>query len=222
MRFLIELDGAVLDVQSAWYDMHVAAAKQVGWSTLDRRSYWRELRKAGDQSVLLRGARPAKVASYTQAFARLVESEPAIEAMHPHDSVEEVLRGLGDFGKCVAITLGLNYAGRRRQLDRIGLTPCFVRSERLSDDPRRRPGELKVLAEQEPRTLVVASNDALIRAGAAADFVTVGVSCGGCVAERLHQAGASVVYHTLEGLLESVKSGATDLIQAGLLPAPLG
>lgn len=221
MRFLIELDGAVLDVQSAWYTMHVAAAKEVGWSTLDRRSYWRELRKAGDQSVVLRGAKPAKVASYNRAFARLVESDAAIAAMRPHDSVEEVLHALGNFGECVAITLGLNDAGRRQHLDKIGLTPCFIRAERLSDDPRRRPGELKVLAEKEPRTLVVASTDALVRAGGAADFITVGVSCGGCVAERLHQAGASVVYRTLEGLLESVKAGAADLIQAGLLPAPL-
>jgi len=51
--------------------------------------------------------------------------------------------------------------------------------------------------------------------------VSVGVSVGPCSLARLHQAGASVVYKALHELSASIRDGAADLVQAGLLPRSL-
>jgi phosphoglycolate phosphatase-like HAD superfamily hydrolase len=97
----------------------------------------------------------------------------------------------------------------------------FKQFERLDPDPRRRPAELKILAKASPRTIVVSASDALVRSAGSAELITVGISSGNCTGPRLHQAGASVVYKELAELVESLQTGARDLVQAGLLPRSL-
>lgn len=85
-------------------------------------------------------------------------------------------------------------------------------------DPRRRPAELRVLAAGERRVVVAAASDALIRAAREAGFFALGISNGPCSTARLQQAGADVVYKSLEELADSIETGGADLIRAGLPP----
>ena len=68
---------------------------------------------------------------------------------------------------------------------------------------------------------MAAANDALIRAAGEADLFALGMTCGASGARRLFQAGAALVYRDLDQLVESLQTGAADMIEAGLLPAPL-
>ena len=74
----------------------------------------------------------------------------------------------------------------------------------------------------DPRAVVVASTDTLLRSADAADLLTVGIASGICFATRLHRAGAKVAYAELGELADSLRNGAKDLIQAGVPPLPLG
>ena len=62
----------------------------------------------------------------------------------------------------------------------------------------------------------------LIRSADSAELFTVGVACGNCTAARLHRAGARVVYKETDELVFSLRSGARDLIDADMLPLPMG
>jgi phosphoglycolate phosphatase-like HAD superfamily hydrolase len=106
-------------------------------------------------------------------------------------------------------------------LGRCGLARFFTGVNALDLDPRRRPAQLKSLAGSDAVTIVVGSTDVMLRSASAAELFLVGISSGPCIAARLHQAGATVVYLTLGILLDSLCFGATDLIRAGLRPLPL-
>ena len=94
--------------------------------------------------------------------------------------------------------------------------------ETIDSDPRRRPAELRVLSQGDPRTVVVASDDSIIRAAGTAELFAVGVAGGSCSVDRLHAAGADIVYRDVDGLIDSLRGGASDMIRAGLLPAARG
>lgn len=222
MRFIIEFDGVVCDVSAAWFAAHQAAAKDVGWSRLDQVTFWRLTRTKGKEADLLPGAREGKLAEYHARFAVHVESDDLVAKAVPQEGAAGQLRCLASKGPCVLVALGRNVAGRAAVLQKEGLGNFFAEVQRISDDPRRRPAELKVLAGGERRVMVVASTDALIRSAAAAELFTVGMPLGACAAKRLHAAGASIVYDDLGELITSLRSGGADLIKAGLLPAELG
>ncbi len=218
MRFIIELDGPVFDIATAYYRAHCDVAAELGWSRLDRATFWRRVRKDGPQANLLPGARPVKLSAYQSRFQEHLESDDLVELYEPHADIDVTLPNLGRRGSFCLITLGTNLAARRSAIERAGLTSLFSQFEALDPDPRRRPGELRNLADGDGRTLVAATSETVIRAAGAADLVPVGLTCGACSSARLFQAGAGVVYRNLEDLESSLGSGAEDLIRAGLLP----
>lgn len=221
MRFIIEFDGPVCDTSAAHYAAHQAAAKDVGWSRLDQATFWRLTRTKGREADLLPGAREGKLTEYHAKFAELVESSELLEKASPEEAAAQHLRFLKGQGACVLVTIGRNLAARSAILERAGLRSFFADAQSLSDDPRRRPAELKALASGDRRTIVVAATDALIRSAGQAEIFTVGVPLGSCTEKRLHQAGAAIVYGDLGDLVASVQAGAADLVKAGLLPASL-
>lgn len=221
LRFIIEFDGLVFDPAAIYYAAHQAAASDVGWSRLNQATFWRLLRTKGRQADLLPGAKPVKIADYEERFAVHLESDALVSFYQPQPDLRQVLAQLAHAGACCLITLGSNLAGRRTVLEKYGLAGLFSRFDGLEADPRRRPAELRRLAEADPRTLVVAASDALIRSAGEAGLLSVGIAAGACSVARLYQAGASVVYKTLHELSASVRNGAADLIQAGLLPRSL-
>ena len=156
-----------------------------------------------------------------KALRERLEDDDLVSQYSPHNGIETVLAKLAREGSCSLVTLGVNLGARRRVLDHVHLSPFFTQIQKLDPDPRRRPAELKILATDDPRTVVIASTDSLIRAAGSAELFTAGIASGPCAAPRLHRAGADVVYARIDELAASLASGAPDLIRAGLLPPPV-
>lgn len=221
MRFIIEFDGPVFDPAPVYYAAHQAAVAEVGWSRLDQATFWRLLRTKGRQADLLPGAKPVKIADYEKRFNAHLESDALVASYQPQPDTRDALLQLAHAGTCCLITMGSNVAGRRTVLEKHGLAGILEQFDGLEADPRLRPAELRRLGEADPRTLVVAASDALIRSAGEAGVLGVGIAVGPCSVARLHQAGAGVVYKALHELSASIRDGAADLVQAGLLPRSL-
>lgn len=231
MTFVVQLDGVVFDTAEAFYEAHRRAAGEVGWSTLDQRTFWRMTRKQGGEANFLRGAKPPKQAAYTARFVEALETDEVITRLHPHDGIRALLADLAARGSVVGVTLASNLERRLAILDESKLAGAFTDQPRraggsarvhtLDPDPRRRPEQIRVLADGDARAIVVAASEVIVRSASAAEMFTVGIASGDCSDERLHQAGATIVYRTLAGLVESLQSGGQDLIRVGLLPPPL-
>jgi phosphoglycolate phosphatase-like HAD superfamily hydrolase len=221
VRIIIEFDGPVFDPAPLCYAAHQAAATDVGWSRLDQATFRRLMRTKGKQADFLPGAKPAKIAEYDRRFAEHVESDALLAAYGPQPEVRETLAQLARVASCSLMTAWSNLDGRRVALEKHGLAGFAERLEAVESDPRRRPAQLRRLGEGDPRTLVAAATDSLIRSAVEAELFTVGIASGGCSVARLHQAGANVVYKELHELATSLRSGAADLIGAGLLPPSL-
>lgn len=218
MMILIEFDGVLADVRAVYYAAHCRSARESGWSWLDEPTFWRLIRTKGRQSGLLPGARAGLVESYHARFESEVEATENIAQFDSRPGCAAALRKLARHGSCASVTVGCNVDARRAVLESGKIGAVVDRLDGLHEDPRRRPGELTILATRQPRTMVVAAGDALIRAAGQAGLFCVGVSSGSCSARRLHQAGADVVYSNLEELVDSLNRGAPDLIRVGLLP----
>lgn len=222
MRFVVQLDGVVLDLAEAFYEAHRRTAGEVGWSTLDQRTFWRMTRKQGNEANFLRGAKPQKLATYAARFVEVAEADEMIALLRPHEGVQEQLADLSARGSVIGVTLGSNLKRRRAILDESKLAGAFTEVHSLDPDPRRRPGQIRVLTDGNARAIVVAASEVMVRSASSAEMFTVGIASGDCSNERLHQAGATIVYRTLAELVDSLQTGGQDLIRAGLLPPPLG
>ena len=219
---MVQLDGVVFDLAGAYFEAHRRAADAVGWSTLEQRTFWRMTRKEGAEANFLRGAKPSKQTAYTARFLEALEADEVINHLRPHDGVKALLGDIASRGPVVGVTLGANIERRRSILDETKLADAFAEVHPLDPDPRRRPGQIRVLADGDARTIVIAASDVLLRSSSSAEMFSVGIASGACSVERLHQAGATVVYRALDELVESLRTGGQDLIRAGLLPPPLG
>lgn len=218
MRLILEFDGAVFDLEPLYYNLHCAIAAELGWSQLDRGTYWRITRKTGRNANVLPGARPVKLEAYHRRFSERLETDDSLLTYEAHADIKRTVILLQRYGACHLITVGSNSTARTRVLGRYDFSGLFPEVLSLNTDPRRRPGELRVLAAGDPRTLVASSSGAITRAAGAADLLAVGIACGACSESRLYQAGAAIVYRSLQDLAQSLNSGAEDLIRAGLLP----
>ena len=222
MNIIVEIDGPVLDVAPAWYRAHREAAAKVGWAALDRPTFWRLTRKQGREANLLRGAKPVKIKAYHAAFNERLEADETVATYESYEGVDRVLASLASKGSVRLVTLGSNVDARRAILKQHDLMRCVERVERLTDDPRKRPGELRILTAGEPRSLVVASGDSLMRAAGEADIPMVGVPRGPCSKDRLHRAGADVMFTDIEDVWAAIAEGSQELERAGLLPPAIG
>lgn len=221
LRFIIEFDGVVADVVAGLFAAHQAAAREVGWSALDRATFWRLYRTQGRGAPMLPAAKPPKLAEYQTRFELRAEAEESIAAFSLVEEVSAVLTRLAALGPCHLVTLGANIDARMKLVDRGGLRRFFQRIERLDVDPRKRPAELKLLSARDPRTIVACGTDALVRSAGSAELFSVGISSGPCIAAKLHQAGASIVLADLEAMVASWQTGGAELVRAGLLPRSL-
>jgi phosphoglycolate phosphatase-like HAD superfamily hydrolase len=221
VRFIIELDGLVLDIVPSSYAVHRSVAEELGWSSLEPATFRRITRKDGRRANILPGAKPGKVEAYYARYAEQIETDAAIMAHPPQPDIETVLAALGRYGACSGITLGANLVARRGWVEQHGLGTHMVEVQVLDTDPRRRPGALKVLAEGDKRAIVIASGEGVLRAAGGAELFAVGMDTGLVSKKRLFQAGAAVVYGGFSDLIDSLQVGFPDLVQAGLLPLPM-
>lgn len=224
MNFIIDCDGPIIDVRPVHYNAFREVVAELGWSCLDEATYWRLVRSKGREANLLPGAKPIKHAKLHERFAEVVESTEIAGIGEPHGgrAMKETIQALARHGRCAVVTLGTNVETRRKVLERHGIGSLLACTERLSDDPRRRPAELTALSQGDRHTIVAASSDAIIRAAREANLFALGISTGSCSAARLHQAGADLVYSGLDELTASLAKGTPDLIAAGLPPLSLG
>ncbi|MEE9297152.1 MAG: hypothetical protein V3W34_19605 [Phycisphaerae bacterium] len=222
MNLIIEIDGPVLDVAPLWYRLHREVAAAVGWSALDQATFWGLTRKQGREARLLPGAKPLKLKKYHARFDERLEADEILEGHEPHETIDRVLASLSTKGSLSLVTLGSNVPARRAVLERYNLLRFADRIEGLDADPRRRPSELRTLADDDKRSLVAAASDSLVRAAAEAGILAVGVPRGPCSPERLYRAGADIVYKDLESLRAAIVEGSEELTRAGLLPPALG
>jgi len=151
VRFIIELDGLVLDIVPSSHATHCAVAGELGWSSLDPATFRRITRKDGRRANILPGAKPNKVEAYHARYEERIETDAAVAAHPPQPDIETALAALGRYGVCSGITLGTNLAARRRWIEKHGLGIHIAEVQALDADPRRRPGALQVLAEGDKR-----------------------------------------------------------------------
>ncbi len=218
MTFIIEYDGPITDLRPVYYQVYGEVATEVGWSCLDEASYWRLIRTRGREAVVLPGARPVKLKTFWTRFDQRIEEDDVVARYGLQPGIEDALDTIVRHGRCCLVTAGSNITARRRLVEKMGLADQLTRMERLDNDPRRRPGELRTLGGEDRRILVVAGSDAVARSAGQAELLTVGISSGSCSVSRLRRAGADIVYSAISELAESLQGGAKDLIQAGLLP----
>ena len=222
MRFLIEFDGVIANVEEAWHAAHASAASAVGWAKLDRATFWRLLRAQGFEANFLPGAKPVKQAEHVALLQRGMDVAETIARCGLSPDAEKGLVALAGRGALIGVTLGANVDARREWLARHRLGGLVPRCEALHADARRRPAEIVALAEKDRQAMVVAGGDALVRSADGAGVFTVGVSTGPCVAARLHRAGARMVFGTLDELAAALRDGAPELVRAGLPTSPIG
>ena len=219
MQTIIEVDGVLLDLRSAYYVAHRKAAEEVGWAHLSEAEFWSTLRKHGHTAPVLRGAKPIKQAQYADAFAQRLESEEALAELRAQPAAVQLLRILRGDRRLSLVTLGQNIAARQAALDRAGLRGHDAGLTTLNADPRRRAGELSALGGGDSRAIVVAASDVLLRAAGSANLMGIGVSSGACAPNRLHQAGASVVFPDAAALVEAILAGSAQLARVGIASA---
>jgi len=218
VRFLIEFDGPLVDVEPVYSAAYRGAIEQAGWSRIDHDTFWRLFRAKGRQADLLPGAKPAKVEAFWADFEARLDSHAYLSAMTPFDTTRGAVQKLAKDKKIIVVFLGGNGAARRAVLEKHGLLEWVNRVEAVPSDPRLRPAALRNLAAGDKRTIAVTTSDTLIRAANEAELVSVGLTCGPCAAPRLHRAGVGVVYASLIELVDSLRNGGAELAIAGLLP----
>lgn len=218
---IIEVDGPLLDVAPVQYAAHQAAARTVGWSSLDQGTFWRLMRTKGREAIFLPGARPAKLTEYQTRFTEALETDSVWDPCKCHAGIEAVSKNLGGCCKTFYVTLGSNSGARLAVLRRGRFAGDPLEVLPLSSDPRRRPAELKLLIAGCSHSIVVASSDSLIRAAGSAELLSAGISSGPCTPARLQQAGADVVYDSIAAFAAALAERSPDLIRAGLPPEAL-
>ncbi len=221
MRLIIEFDGIVGAVLPAHYALHKRIAKDVGWSHVDEPTFRRLIRKEGPNAAVLRSAPTTKQAEYRRLFDAAFEDTESIDSFTIRPDFLKHFPSLAGAGSCCLTTMGTNLTARRDWLKRSQPKMTSMVFEAINEDPRKRPAELKFLADREPRAVVVATNDSLVRAAGSAELFSVGLPLGTCSAARLHQAGADIVFKDLDEFTDSLQAGAPRLVQAGLMPLPL-
>jgi beta-phosphoglucomutase-like phosphatase (HAD superfamily) len=222
MKFLLEVDGPVLDFEPAHYRAYREAAAAVGWSAVDAATWRRLVRTKGRDSAMLPGATPLKLKDFYARFEVRAEADDIVDLAVAQPWAAEVLAALRKLGVVSFLTPGRNSIRRRAKLIAGMLIPAAENVVSVEADPRQRAGQLRELSGGVRRCLVVAATDALIRAAREAELFSVGTACGTCATPRLQAAGADTVYRNPTELVQSLQSGAADLIRAGLPPASLG
>ena len=219
MKIILELDGPVFDVEPVYWAAYSRAAGELGMARKDRRVYWNAVRRGAGVGDMLVGAKPRHLVRYRERFPEWLETDECLAEAVAHQCAADELRALEVGGHAMSlVTLGSNAAARQKLLDSADLSKYFSRMARMVSDPFQRIAQMKELAEEHPRVLVVASSEPLVKLANEADLIVVGVSSGPCIGRRLTQAGARMTFGDLEELGNELASGARALVAAGLPP----
>lgn len=219
MRFIIECDGPVLDVQPAHWAAFSAACQELGLARTDASDFWRAVRRGDNDGQLIRGAKPLKIREFRRLYDQHLQSDEIIAAMQPHDDSTAALRSLANLAQCILIGPATNREARQRLLDGHDLSIHFTRMKSLSPDRGYRIDQLRTLAEGDRQTLCAVSSQSMILACEAADLFAVGIANGPCSHERLTRTGARCIFPTLADLAADLSARCPELTSAGFVTA---
>jgi hypothetical protein len=215
MRVGVELEGLLYDVQGSSYEAFRRAVGRVQWSAVDAATFWRLWRTKGERAVLLPGARPVKSARFLELFAEELEGDETIGAYLSRPGQGDLTRALERFGPVTILTSGTEVAARGRLMAKGGPRRKSESLTAVCGDLAARTAVLARWSGGRP-ALVIASGGSLTRAACEAGIFVVGVANGSCIGQRLHQAGADLVYPDTEQLLNALRGGGEQLVRAGL------
>lgn len=220
MKFILECDGVVLDVQPAYWAAYTAVCAELGAPRIDPAAFWRAIRKGAADGDLVRGVKPTRLRDFRRRFDERLEADEGIAAIEPHSDVGRALATLRQAGECVLVSTGPNRTARQKLLDAANLSVHFSRMKALSEDRGYRIDQLRVLSDGDPQTVVAAASETLILSAEDSELFAAGVASGTCTRPRLTRAGARVVFADLADLAECVAAGADELVSAGLAGKP--
>ncbi len=219
LLIVIELEGAVVDVEPAHWHAYSQTAEAFGLPRTDRAAFWRIVRTGKPLAQALKGIKPKQLLEFEAKYQEALESDAAIEQCTPQPDMELVLPKLNRLAAVALVTAGKNRAARQALLDAHGLSMHFLRMTGLSARLDARTDQLREFTEENARCVVASTGDVVTRSAALAGVLVVGVNAAGATSQRLTQCGAQLIYPDLAALACEVDSGATALIRNGLLPA---
>jgi phosphoglycolate phosphatase-like HAD superfamily hydrolase len=215
MRFLIDMDGPLVDIRPRLYALHKELIGETGLAPRPPEEFWQMIRRGEPLDRHLGQARPAHRDAYGRSFVERCEREDllALDTMQPE--VAQNLRVLKDMGVCHLITLRLNRQGAQQALDRCDICHFFDQLRVLSQVRSARIEQLKELAGGDPKTMVVTSSDSILIAARECSLFTVGIGNGPATPQRLRQAGADFVAKDLSELVDHLRPLSEAIRRAG-------
>lgn len=219
MKFIIDLDGPVLDIHARHMRAYRDAAAATGHAPMADGPIWRIIREGSQPHRLIAGAKPDEVRRFLATLDEALESDEAIAECTAQPDAANSLDRLKRAGSLLLVTLGTNRPARQGVLDALDLSVHFMTMRCLPPEPALRVARLRDLAEGDRRVVVACASEPLARAAQDAGMLPVGIANGAAVEGRLIRAGAQIVFANLEALADEVAGGCNRLIHAGLLPA---
>ncbi len=208
MKLLVDVDGPLLDVQPAYWHAYQQAVSELGLARIDPSTFWRLVRSAASESVLLRNSKPRHWKVFQERLAALLDADECVVRMVPQPGAVRLTSARPRL-TLQLLTLHANGPARQQVLCQIGSFGAPIVS--LAGPAEDRVRRLLGLAAGQERSLVVAGHDRLVRTACDAGMPCVGVANGPRTAKCLTQAGASRTFADLESLLERLRGGADSL-----------
>ncbi|MBN1512577.1 MAG: HAD family hydrolase [Phycisphaerae bacterium] len=204
MKLLVDVDGPLLDVQPAYWHAYQQAVSELGLARIDPATFWRLVRSAAAEGMLLRNSKPRHWKVFQERLAALLDMDEYVARMVPQPGAARLTSTRPRLALQV-VTLHDNASARQQILSQIGSLGAPIVS--LAGPAEDRVRRLLGLADRQERSLVLAGHDRLVRAACDAGLPCVGIANGPRTAKCLTQAGASQTFPDLETLLERLRGG---------------
>ncbi len=221
MRFIIELDGAVVDIRQRYYQAHRLAQNELGLASRTPDEFWRLFRKGAPPIEIVRPHRIAQVDDYARRFAELIVRDDLLALDRPQADAATSLAALGALGICCLVVRRPRRAAVQELLDRHELWRFFRTMRMMPPEQERRAMQFAELAQGDGRALAIVASDSMALSARQAGLITIGVAAGACTPKRLQQAGADLNVASLSELVEIIRDPPDSLIRAGFRPNTL-
>ncbi len=119
MKLLVDVDGPLLDVQPAYWDAYQQAVSELGLARIDSSTFWRLVRSAASEGVLLRNSKPRHWKVFQERLAALLDVDEYVARMVPQPGAVRLTSARPRL-TLQLLTLHANGPARQRILCQIG------------------------------------------------------------------------------------------------------
>jgi phosphoglycolate phosphatase-like HAD superfamily hydrolase len=217
LNTVIEFEGPVVNVRPRYWAAHKAAVTAVGYEGPPESEFWRLLRTASPDGMMVQYGKSHQVAEYARLRGQKIDSTELMAMDEAQDKADENLRVLKALGTCHLVTLCENREGMNATLDRLNIWMHFDQKRVLPQDRERRVQALRELKAGHRSNMAVVGSVPMAYAAGEAGFCTVGLRTGLAVPKLLQQVGVDVFYDNLDELTDAISRRDPDLIRIGLL-----